>query len=103
MLPILQTNLVIKYSNNNNKKKNGEIRTMCFKTKLPKSNPAPQLKIPQQQPIEQQVPTTESGADQATKKKKRSQGNQSRFQIDLSIPTGVSSQGGSASSGPAVR
>ena len=61
---------------------------MCFgKPKLPKAQPAPTLAIPQTTPIQQQLPTTQSGADVAaqtqTPKKK------SLFQIDLTIPTGA--------------
>lgn len=86
---------------------------MCFfgkKPKMPKPVAPPTLQIPEQKPIEEQLPQTQSGADQAaaTQKPKK----KSLFEIDLTIGTGANSQGGSATgaanaadgqTGPATR
>lgn len=85
---------------------------MCFmdlfgggKPKLPAPVQVPQLKIPQQAPVQEQQPQTQSGVDTANKAKQPRK--KSIFQIDLTIPSSNSSTsgaGGSTSStGAAIR
>lgn len=64
---------------------------MCLgKPKLPKNRPAPQISVPQQQPLENQMPQLQSGADQQnTQKQDLKKNKRSMFQFDLTIPVGA--------------
>lgn len=67
---------------------------MCFggKPKMAKQANTPTAVIPPTQPIENQLPSTQSGADIAAAGQKPRK--KSMFQIDLSIPTGASTGNG---------
>ncbi len=77
---------------------------MCFGgPKLKGNKTAPVVSQPVTPPVEQQLPTTQSGADIQNKKKQQKPTNTSLFQIDLTIPSVGAAAGGQGQTGAATR